>query len=100
MLQELYGIDVSPDTISKITDKVWPLVEQWQNRPLAKVYAILFLDALHIKLKRNGKVENVAVYNVLGVDLEGHREILGHSRRTSGRCGSGTVGKVPISGSQ
>lgn len=78
ILQELYGIDVSPDTISKITDKVWPLVEAWQNRPLAKVYAILFLDALHIKLKQNGKVENVAVYNVLGVDLEGHREILGH----------------------
>lgn len=78
MLQELYGIHVSPDTISKITDKVWPLVEQWQNRPLSKVYAILFLDALHIKLKRNGKVENVAVYNVLGVDPEGHREILGH----------------------
>jgi transposase-like protein len=51
ILQELYGIDVSPDTISKITDKVWPLVEAWQNRPLAKVYAILFLDALHIKLK-------------------------------------------------
>jgi transposase-like protein len=78
ILQELYGIDVSPDTISKITDKVWPLVEAWQNRPLAKVYAILFLDALHIKLKQNGKVENVAVYNVLGVDPEGHREILGH----------------------
>jgi transposase-like protein len=78
MLQELYGINVSPDTISKITDKVWPLVEQWQNRPLASVYAILFLDALHIKLKRNGKIENVAVYNVLGVDLEGRREILGH----------------------
>jgi len=78
MLQELYGIKVSPETISKITDKVWPLVEQWQNRPLASVYAVLFLDALHIKLKRNGKIENVAVYNVLGVDLEGHREILGH----------------------
>ena len=78
MLTELYGIDVSPDTISKITNKVWPLVEAWQNRPLAKVYAILFLDALPIKLKQNGKVENVAVYNVLGVDLEGHREILGH----------------------
>lgn len=78
ILQELYGIDVSPDTISKITDKVWPLVEAWQSRPLAKVYAILFLDALHIKLKQNGKVENVAVYNFLGVDLEGHREILGH----------------------
>jgi len=78
MLDELYGISVAADTISKITDKVWELVEVWQNRPLAKVYAILFLDALHIKLKREGKVENVAVYNVLGVDLEGKREILGH----------------------
>jgi putative transposase len=78
MLEELYGISVSPETISKITDKVWELVEAWQNRPLAPVYAILFLDALHIKLRRNGKVENVAVYTVLGVDLDGQREILGH----------------------
>ena len=78
MLTELYGIDVSPDTISAITDKVWPLVEAWQNRPLAPMYAILYLDAIHIKLKRDGKIDNVAVYNVLGVDLDGHREILGH----------------------
>jgi len=78
MLEELYGIDVSPSTISKITDKVWDLVEAWQNRPLAPVYAIVYLDAIHIKLKRDGKIENVAVYNVLGVDLEGHREIMGH----------------------
>jgi len=78
MLEELYGINVSADTISKMTDKVWELVEAWQNRPLAKVYAVLFLDALHIKLKREGKVETVAVYNVLGVDLEGKREALGH----------------------
>jgi transposase-like protein len=78
MLEELYGIDVSPTTISTITDKVWELVEAWQNRPLAPVYAIVYLDAIHVKLKRDGKVENVAVYNVLGVDLEGHREILGH----------------------
>jgi len=78
MLTELYGIDVSPDTISTITDKVWPLVEAWQNRPLAPAYAILYLDAIHIKLKRDGKIDNVAVYNVLGVDLDGHREILGH----------------------
>ena len=78
MLTELYGIDVSPDTISAITDKVWPLVEAWQNRPLAPVYAILYLDAIHIKLKRDGKIDNVAVYNVLGVDLDGHREVLGH----------------------
>lgn len=78
MLHELYGINVSPDTISKITDKVWELVEAWQNRPLAPMYAIVYLDALHIKLKRDGKIENVAVYNVLGVDLEGKRDILGH----------------------
>ena len=78
MLDELYGISVSPDTISKITDKVLGLVEGWQNRPLAPIYAILFLDAMHIKLKKGGKIENVAVYNILGVDLEGHKEILGH----------------------
>ena len=78
MLHELYGINVSPDTISKITNKVWELVEVWQNRPLDPVYAILYLDAMHIKLKRNGKVENVAVYNVLGISLDGHKGILGH----------------------
>ena len=78
MLEELYGIDVSPSTISKITDKVWELVEVWQNRPLAPIYAIVYLDAIHIKLKRDGKIENVAVYNVLGVNLEGHKEVFGH----------------------
>jgi transposase-like protein len=78
MLEELYGIDVSPSTISKITDKVWEMVEAWQNRPLAPVYAIVYLDAIHIKLKRDGKIENVAVYNVLGIDLEGHKEVFGH----------------------
>ncbi len=78
MLEELYGIDVSPSTISKITDTVWELVEAWQNRPLAPIYAIVYLDAIHIKLKRDGKIENVAVYNVLGIDLEGHKEIFGH----------------------
>jgi transposase-like protein len=52
MLEELYGIDVSPETISAITDKVWPLVEEWQNRPLMSQYAIVYLDAIHIKLRR------------------------------------------------
>jgi transposase-like protein len=78
LLTELYGIDVSPETISAITDKVWPLVESWQNRPLAEIYAILYLDAIHIKLKKDGKITNIAVYNVIGVDLDGHREPLGH----------------------
>ena len=78
MLAELYGIEVSATTISAITDKVWPLVEEWQNRTLEKVYPIVFLDALHVKLRQEGKVVNTAVYNVLGVDLDGHRDILGH----------------------
>lgn len=78
MLEELYGIDVSPETISAITDKVWPFVEEWQNRPLMSQYAIVYLDAIHIKLRREGKIVNVAVYNVLAVDLDGHKDILGH----------------------
>lgn len=78
LLSETYGIEVSADTISAITDKVWPLVEAWQNRPLAAIYPIVYLDALHLKLRRQGRVENVAVYIVLGVDLEGHRDVLGH----------------------
>ena len=77
-LQELYGVEVSPTTLSAITDKVWGLVEEWQNRSLASLYPIVYLDALQIKLRREGRVENIAVYTVLGVDVEGHRDILGH----------------------
>jgi transposase-like protein len=77
-LHELYGVEVSPTTLSAITDKVWGLVEAWQNRPLASIYPILYLDAIHLKLRHEGKVENIAVYTVLGVDLEGHRDALGH----------------------
>jgi putative transposase len=77
-LAELYGVEVTAPTISAITDKVWPLVEEWQNRPLAEIYAIVYLDALYVKLRREGKVENVAVYDVLGVTLDGQKEVLGH----------------------
>jgi putative transposase len=77
-LQDLYGVEVSPTTLSAITDKVWSLVEEWQNRSLASIYPIVYLDAIHIKLRRESKVENIAVYTVLGVDVDGHRDILGH----------------------
>jgi putative transposase len=77
-LKELYGVDVSPTTLSAITDKVWELVETWQSRSLASLYPIVYLDAIYIKLRREGKVENIAVYTVLGVDVEGHRDVLGH----------------------
>ena len=77
-LQEAYGVEVSPATISTVTDKVWSLVEAWQNRALAAVYPIVYLDAIHLKLRRDGKVLNTAVYIVLGVDLDGQRDVLGH----------------------
>jgi putative transposase len=77
-LHDLYGVEVSAATISTVTDTVWGLVEAWQSRPLATVYPIVYLDALHLKLRRDGKVLNTAVYIVLGVDLEGQRDVLGH----------------------
>jgi putative transposase len=77
-LHQAYGVEVSPATISTVTDKVWSLVEAWQNRPLATIYPIVYLDAIHLKLRRDGKVANTAVYIVLGVDLDGQRDVLGH----------------------
>lgn len=78
MLHQAYGVEVSPATISAVTDKVWSLVEAWQNRPLAAIYPIIYLDAIHLKLRRDGKVANTAVYIVLGVDVDGQRDVLGH----------------------
>ena len=77
-LHDLYGVELKASSISTITENVWPLVETWQNRPLDPIYPFVFLDALHIKLRRDGKVENTAVYVVLGVNLDGHRAVLGH----------------------
>lgn len=77
-LQEMYGMDVSAATISTITEKVWPLVETWQNRRLDAVYPLIFLDAIHVHLRREGRVESTAIYIVLAVDLEGRKDVLGH----------------------
>ncbi len=77
-LKDRYGVEVSPTTLSAVTDKVWELVESWQNRPLAAVYPIFYLDAIHIQLRRDGKVQNTAVYVVVGIDLEGKRDVPGH----------------------
>jgi putative transposase len=77
-LHQAYGVEVSAATISTVTDKVWGLVQAWQNRPLSAIYPIVYLDAIHLKLRRDGKVVNTAVYIVLGVDLDGQRDVLGH----------------------
>jgi transposase-like protein len=77
-LRDLYGVNASAQTISTITDKVWSLVEAWQSRPLARLYPIIYLDAIHLKLRREGRVVTTAVYIVLGVDEDGQRDVLGH----------------------
>ena len=77
-LTDIYGVEVSPATISAITNKVKGLAEGWQNRELAAIYPIIYLDAIHVKLRQDGRVENIAVYNVLGIDLEGRKDLLGH----------------------
>ena len=78
MIADLYGVEITAATVSAITDKVWPLVEEWQNRPLAALYPIVYLDALHLKLRREGRIENVAVYIALAVDTDGHKDVLGN----------------------
>ena len=77
-LQEMYGVDISATTISAVTDKVWPLVEAWQSRPLDAVYPLIFLDCICVNLRREGRIENVAIYVVLGVGLDGRKDVLGH----------------------
>jgi transposase-like protein len=76
-LQQLYGIEVSPTLISNVTNKIVPLIKEWQNRPLQAVYAVLFLDAIHFKVKQDGVIANKAAYMAIGIDLEGHKDVLG-----------------------
>jgi putative transposase len=76
-LKELYGVEVSPALISDVTDAVLEEVKAWQNRPLEPIYGIVYLDALYVKMRHDGRVENRAVYVAIGVDLEGRKEVLG-----------------------
>jgi putative transposase len=76
-LQEIYGVEVSPALISKVTDAVLEDVQAWQNRPLDAVYPIVYLDAIHLKQRHSGRVMTRAVYLALGINLEGNKELLG-----------------------
>lgn len=76
-LRELYGIEVSPDLISTVTDAVLEQVAEWQSRPLDPVYALVFFDALRVKVRDEGTVRNKAVYLALGVRPDGGKDILG-----------------------
>src|SRR5208337_2469398 len=76
-LTEIYGIDVSPDLISRVTDAVLDEVREWQNRPLDLVYPIVFFDALRVKIRDEGLVKNKAVYVALAFNANGEKEVLG-----------------------
>jgi transposase-like protein len=73
----MYGIEVDVTRVSKITDKLLPLIREWQNRPLEGVYAMVLLDAIHYKVREEGMVVKKAVYIAIGTDLEGKKDVLG-----------------------
>ena len=76
-LQEIYGVEVSPDLISRVTDAVLEEVRDWQNRPLDAVYPVVFFGALRVKIRDEGLVRNKAVYLALGITCQGEKEVLG-----------------------
>ncbi len=76
-LEEIYGVEVSPTLISNVTEAVQDEVRAWQNRMLEPIYPILYMDALYVRMRDNGQVQNRAVYVAIGVNLEGHKEVLG-----------------------
>ena len=76
-IREMYDMDISHDTLSSITERILPLIKEWQSRPLDELYCIVWLDAMHYKVKEQGKVMSRAVYNILGIDKEGRKDLLG-----------------------
>ena len=98
-LAEVYGAEVSKQTISAITDRVMDGMAEWQNRPLDPVYAVLFIDAINVKI-REGQVANRPIYLALGVTVDGERDVLGLSGRRAWRRGGGQVLAAGLVGNQ
>jgi len=76
-ISDLYGLEISDSTVSRITDKVLPLVREWQNRPLEDIYAVVFMDAIHYNVRSEGQIVKKAVYIAIGINLDGIKEVLG-----------------------
>lgn len=76
-MRELYGIDISDSTISRITDKILPIVKEWQERPLDEIYAVVFLDAIHYHVRNEGRIVKQAVYIAIGIGMDGRKDVLG-----------------------
>ena len=76
-MRELYDIEISDSTISRITDKILPIVKEWQERPLEEIYAVVFMDAIHYHVRNEGRIVKRAVYIAIGIDMDGHKDVLG-----------------------
>nr|WP_243122388.1 transposase [Clostridium septicum] len=75
-VNEIYGMDISPTLVSNITDKVIPMIREWQSRPLETVYPIVFMDAIHFKVRKDNTVVSKAAYATIGVNIEGKKMFL------------------------
>jgi putative transposase len=87
IMGDMYGVELSPSLISRLTDRILPRLEEWQSRPLKEVYSVLWLDCIFYKVREEGKVINKAVYVVIGLGIDGRKEILGFwisARESSG----------------
>ncbi len=76
-LMEIYGVEISKGTLTSVTDRVLPEIRQWQNRPPEDVYPVIWLDAMHFKVRDQGKVSSKAIYSVLGVNKDGQKQVIG-----------------------
>lgn len=76
-LNEMYGVELSDGKLNAITDRIIPVIRDWQNRPLERLYAIVWMDAIHFKVRHEGRVVTKAVYSILGVNMQGYKDILG-----------------------
>ena len=76
-LKELYDLDISDSTISRITDKIMPLVKEWQEHPLQEIYAVVYMDAIHYHVRSEGRIVKRAVYIALGIDMDGKKDVIG-----------------------
>lgn len=76
-IRDIYGIEVSDTTVSRVTDKILPIAKEWQQRPLEAVYAVVFLDAIHFHVRSEGQIIKKAVYIAIGIDLDGRKDVLG-----------------------
>lgn len=77
LIYEMYGVEYSTTVISTITDRVWPAILEWQQRPLQPCYVIVYLDGMHFRVKKDGQFHDRSIYTIYGVDVDGNRDVLG-----------------------